>query len=283
MLAAWTLLFVVGADADPAALLARAEREYEALELEAVLRTTSALSALDEVPDGVFVRAQVLRGGALAVLGRIVEAETPFRLVLRVRPGFDLPPDTPPKILTVFRKVQADERALAAELAEIRRQRLRAGLEVRPRLPDTHPGGLPLSVEVDVEDPARGVAQVVLSYRMGLTGSYDTLSLAREPAGPWRAVVAAERTASPDGVVMCWYVEARAADGALLTQVGRPDAPRVTEVTPGVPSDHAAITSKWWFWTSVVAVVAAGTVSAVVIARSQASLPDSDLGAVSFR
>jgi ribosomal protein L9 len=42
----------------------------------------------------------------------IVEAEKPFRLLLRARPTFELPASTPPKIMAVFRKVQVEEQAL---------------------------------------------------------------------------------------------------------------------------------------------------------------------------
>lgn len=278
-----TLAVAAATGPTPEALLARARAQVEALEFEDALQTSTQLTAMQGVQDPVFVQGQVIRGSVLAVLGRIVEAETPFRLILRVHPDFDLPDSTPPKILTVFRKVQVDERRLARDVAEARRRQLMAGLKVEPQLPATHEGGLALSVQIALTDPDRGVRKVSFSYRMGLVGEYDTINLTREQGTLWTGEIGGDRTSNQGGVVMCWFVTTQGAEDLPLTTVASAEHPRVLEISGGDVSDHTSITSKWWFWTAAAAVVAAGTVSAVLVARTQANLPDSDLGAVSFR
>ena len=69
------------------------------------LQDLTDISQLPDVQKGYYAHHSSTRGAP-------VDAEGPFRLLLRLNPGFVLPAQTTPKIVAVFRKVEAEERAI---------------------------------------------------------------------------------------------------------------------------------------------------------------------------
>ena len=97
---------------DVAKALKTAQDNFDNLEYDVVLPyVDAALKEKNLTPDQKLL-AYLLQAQSLAIVGDPVDAERPFRLLLRVQPDFALPPDTPPKITGVFSRVQTEENAI---------------------------------------------------------------------------------------------------------------------------------------------------------------------------
>src|SRR5688500_10600093 len=110
------LLALPSADSGVGRLLAEARSLFEQLEYDRVLPVARSVLARPEATLDQKLDAYVLEASCLAIVGDPVEAEQPFRLLLRARPDFDLAVETAPKILAVFRKVQGEERAIKEQM-----------------------------------------------------------------------------------------------------------------------------------------------------------------------
>ena len=193
-------------EAGPAELLARARALYDALEYDRVIPFAEALLARAEADIEQRLDAYLLQGSCLAIIGDPVEAEKPFRFLLRGRPGFDLPPETAPKILAVFRKVQVEERAIVEQLRELERARLVKELELSGGVPEEAVGGRPLPFEFRLRDPRGVVAAVQLQYRRRGEPSFSSLALRRDESGAWRGALPGEWTASSTGFALEYFL-----------------------------------------------------------------------------
>lgn len=89
--------------------LALARNLYDSLEYQLVVPLTKDILSHPALRPDQLVKAYELQGSSLVVIGDPIEAEKPFRLLLRLRPDFDLAASAPPKIVAVFRKVQVEE------------------------------------------------------------------------------------------------------------------------------------------------------------------------------
>lgn len=240
----------------PAELLDRAREAYGQLEYDQVAPLAQAVVDDASVPIETKLDAYVLLASSLAVIGDPILAESPFRLLLRARPAFDLPAETPPKILAVFRKVQTEERALADELSTVERRRRIAQLELSGEPAAELPGGRPVTFLLRLRDPTGLVDSVMVPYRRRGEGDFSTLALRRADDGSWHGTLPAEYTASEAGFALEYYVETRDRAGPLLRR-GEPATPLAIAIAPGEIEVRPPL-PRWLFWTSASGAVLLG-------------------------
>jgi hypothetical protein len=229
-------------------LMEELRTRYRALEYDAVIPLGDAVLARDDLKVDDRRDALRLYGTAKAIVEDPIEAERPFRTLLRSWPDFDLPNDTPPKILAVFRKVQSEERALAAQLREVERSKIVAGLKLLGEPPDRAKGGKPLSLSFRLRDPTGAVETVRLNYRRHGEASFSSLALKRDEVGNWSGQLPAEFTASPDGFALEYDVETLDASGPLLS-LGSAATPKQIQVEAGalVTAKPPPVPRSLWF------------------------------------
>ncbi len=263
----------------PAELLQEAMRLYEALEYDRVIPYASAVLAHEDSTVDQKLDAYLLQGSAFAVVGDPIEAETPFRFLLRGRPDFDLPPETPPKILAVFRKVQVEEQAIVQTTRALERLRIIRTLELETNVAKTSEGGDPLPFVVRLRDPRGAVTTVKVLYRKEGERAWSALALQPDGGGEWANVLPGASTASDDGFILEYYFSTADTDGQELLVRGTAEQPYRTEVSPGsVKTTASAFYQSPWFWGAAGVVVMAVAVSAGGIALVSSLPPRGDLG-----
>ncbi len=233
------------------AQLTRLSALYDSLEFEQVIKLSKTILANPSLTVSQQLEALRLQASALAVVRDPVDAEGPFRLLLRLQPGADLPPTTPPKILSVFRKVQVEERALAERLHSVERSRLIADLKLLDEPPTQAQGGQPLKFFFRLRDPKGVVETVRVPFRTEAKAAFSSLALQRTADGAWEAVLPGETTASATGLVLEYYLETADAEGVLL-RAGTADQPLRLTISPGeVPRVAFKPAPAPVFWTSL--------------------------------
>src|SRR5690606_2123298 len=181
--------------------------------------------------------AYVLKGSSLAIVGDPIEAEHPFRFLLRGRPDFDLPADTPPKILAVFRKVQVEERFIANQMKELERKKAVEQITIKSDIVDVTRGGVPVSCDVTVRDPRGAVSAVSVLYRREGQAAFSSLALVSDEGGGWVGAVPGEWSENDAGFTMEYYVALLDAEGAMLKSAGSSSSPLRVTVEPGAVGD----------------------------------------------
>ena len=180
----------------PGALIEEAQRHYDGLDYDRVPALAAQALAHADISAEQKVVAYRLQGSALAIVGDPSEAERSFLLLLSVFPDYLLPSTSPPKILSVFSKVQGEMNALRSMQVAEQRKALAASVVVDWQFPARHRGGLPLALQVPITDPRGVVTSVKLRYRRVGESDHRVLPLERAVDGRWHAVVAQEWTAS---------------------------------------------------------------------------------------
>ena len=224
--------------ASPVALVTQLNGLYEGLDYERVIPFAEACLKRTDLQLSQQLEVYRLLGSAKAIVEDPVDAEKPFRLLLRARPDYDLPNNTPPKILAVFRKVQSEERALAGKLREVERERVVASLKLLDELPSEARGGRPLVFSLRLRDPGSAVESVKVAYRRAGEKAFSSLALQRSEQGDWRGAIPSDFTASKDGFPLEYFVETGDGSGPLLS-VGANLTPRTVRVTPGFVETRA--------------------------------------------
>jgi hypothetical protein len=277
------LIAVLGAGAaSPAAfaagvadVLAQAQQAYAELEFEQVLSLSEqVLGAADATVDQR-MDAYFLQGSALAVVGRAIDAEASFRYLLRGRPDFDVPDRTPPKIVAVFRKVQAEERAILEQVRGLERKRILDSLTMTATLPDEPRGGVPLAFIYSVRDPSQAVASLRVRYRRAGESDFSSLALARDDTGRWLGELPGEWSENDDGFTLEYFATTFDHEGAELISDGGVTAARTMAIAPGSVAGAAPFYAQPWFWGvsagATLAVAAAAGVVVVVATLPPAS------------
>lgn len=226
------------ANATPAQLVSQLNQLYESLEYERVIPFAEACLKRSDLQMSQQLEVYRLLGSAKAIVEDPVDAEKPFRLLLRARPDYDLPGNTPPKILAVFRKVQSEEKALAGQLREVERERLVASLKLLDGLPGEAKGGRALPFSLRLRDPGSAVETVRVAYRRAGDKAFSSLALTRSEQGDWRGVIPADFTASSGGFGLEYFIETADGAGPLLS-VGTQLAPKSLPVTAGLVETRA--------------------------------------------
>jgi hypothetical protein len=258
--------------------LSRARELAGSLDYDQVIPIAQSLAARGDLTSDEQLEAYLLLGSALAIIGSNVDAERPFRLLLRARPEFDLPAATSPRIMAVFRKVQVEERAIGEQMRRLERERLRESLGLTGEHPTAGRGGYPLHFAYHLTDPRGAVRALSLHFRRQGDPAFSALALHGEPTGAWSGEIPGEITENAAGLRLEFYVVMLDGAGDVLKSAGGPDAPLVVELESGTVDEARPLYRSPWFWTlGAGALLAIGATAA--IAYDQASeLPASDLG-----
>ena len=253
---------------DPQALLEQAQKQYDNLEYDLVIEPATAVINMESVPLEKKLDAYLLLGSALSIVGDPIDAEKPFRLLLRGRPDFDLPPDTPPKILAVFRKVQVEEKAIAEQLFSLRRNQLIKSLQISGENPVEGKGGYPLIFSYELQDPKNAVDTIEIKFRREGERNFSALALKRNESGAWVGAIPGDFTSNEDGFILEYTVETLDSHGPLLVLGPFPDVLKVN-ITPGTVERASPPPLPVWLFatstgvsalfTSLVALSGAGT------------------------
>jgi len=237
---------------------------YRTLEYDKVIPLADALLTRNDLTSEQRLEALRLLGSAKAIVQDPVDAERPFRLLLRARPSYDLPPDTPPKILAVFRKVQSEEVALAAQLKGVERSQLIANLKVTGEPPKEMIGGRPLRFAYRVRDTAGVVESMRVLYRRAGQKAFSSLALERSEDAEWRGVIPGEFTAGDEAFALEYVTQTADRDGPLLV-LGSEAAPSRIQVSAGqVPKEAFKPLAPAVFWTAT-AFTAVSGIAAIVL------------------
>lgn len=244
--------------------MAQLDSLYKTLEYAAVIPLAEQVLARSDLSSEQRLEAYRLQGSARAIVEDPVDAERPFRLLLRARPDYEMPGDTPPKILAVFRKVQSEEKALASQLKGVERSRLIAGLRLTGEPPNEAQGGRPVRFAYRVRDTAGVVEAVKVQYRRGGQRSFSSLALERSEDGEWRGFIPGEFTADEKGFGLEYFTETSDREGLLLVS-GTEKQPLLITVLPGqVPVQAFKPVPKAVFFTSLALTGAIGVATGVL-------------------
>ena len=240
-----------------ARLLEKVKELYRSLEYEKVIPVAEQLLERDDLAVDQRLDAYRYYGSAKAIVEDPIEAERPFRMLLRSRPDYDLPPDTPPKILNVFRRVQTEEKALASQLREVERARIVSQLKLIGDLPTQGRGGRALALSLRLRDPTGSVDAVLVPYRREGQASFSSLALQRDDAGDWRGAIPAEFTADEAGFTLEYFIQTLDAVGPLLEE-GTAREPRRIAISAGAIDRARPPVPRWAFFTGVGLTAVAG-------------------------
>jgi hypothetical protein len=220
------------------------------------------------------LEAYRLQASALAGSDQASEAERPFRMVLRLKPDFELPAQTKPKIMSVFRKVQAEEKELLRQSQALTRARVVQNMALVGEPPAKAYGGYPVRFDFRLKDPTGAVDSVVIPYRHVGQVPYSTVALARDEAGAWKGALAGDVTANEQGLLLEYYVETRDKNGALVT-MGTEKDPLRLEVTPGmVIRERPPPLGKQWFFIGLGTTGVAGLATGLVALAERSAQGD---------
>ena len=213
--------------------LARLRQLYKGLEYDEVIPLADALLAREDLTLDERLDVYRLQGSARAIVEDPVDAEKPFRLLLRARVDYELPTDTPPKILAVFRKVQSEEKALNGQLREVERARIIANLRLVGEVPAQSRGGKAIVFSFRLKDPTGSVETLRVPFRRAGQTAFSSLALDRSEDGSWVGQIPGEFTSDEKGFRLEYYVESADTAGPLLT-LGSGKEPRTVDVTAGL-------------------------------------------------
>lgn len=251
--------------------LDEAQSRFKELEYEAALKAARVAAGEKGATHEQQVKAHALAGEALAVLDRKDEAVAEFEAVFALAPDFELPAETSPRILLVFRPARArwqveQEQKLAMTLGAGF-----ASLKVDLRLPTQGKGGSALPVGVELRDPEGLVDAIVLSYRREGQHAYSTLTAAVRGASAQRREVELEIpgavTASREDYLMELHVDVRHRSGVSLRRFGDAEHPLSVRVRGGQPWTPKRVVAQWWLWTGIAAVAAVAIAVPIVVTR----------------
>jgi len=268
----------VTAQPDPNAtaetLLRQGQKLYKEMEFERAIPLANAALARPEITPNQKLDAYVLQGSCYAIIGETLEAEKAFRMLLRGRPEYDLPADTAPKILSLFRKVQTEERSIRDQLRALEAENTVKGLKLLGNHPTEAPGGRPLQFGYRLQDPTAAVDTMRVMYRRQSESAYAFVAMKRDAEGVWRGAVPAEWTASESGFTAEFYVLTAGPLGELLRD-GSAAKPFAVKVSAGSANRKAPPPLPLWSFvaatgvTGLIGLGAAGSGIAFALVQNQ--------------
>lgn len=268
---------------DASTLLERAHALVADLEYQRALPLVERALAADSLGHEQKLSAYLLQAKCYAAVKDPLFAEKPFRLLLRANPSYELDPKTSPKIIAVFRKVQAEERAIRTQLAALERKRIIETISLQGALPEEAKGGLPLLFHFRLRDPTGAVDRIEVPYRRQGERSFSILALQVDEAGRWHGSIPGEWTSTDEGFDVQFLVRAVDRVGPLLT-IGSEAAPRSLVVMPGqLERGLPRVIPRPVFWvTAASAIIAAGVGGGLRLAANSKQSEYDELAAASI-
>jgi len=247
--------------------LAKAKQHYKALDFDLVVGAADRALATTTITRAERVQALRYKGMALTVLRKKPEATAAFEALFDLAPDYELPPNTSPQILAVFRPARATwqvkvEARLATELGKAY-----AALRMTLQVPARARGGRALKLPVSLTDPGRIVDKLTLSYRRKGSSHFSTQTAAGRP-GRTTLRIPGAFMASRKPFVMELYLRSIHRSGGILGRQGGPERPLLIDVSAGQVPRSRPITKRWWFWPTAVALVASAVAIPLLIHNS---------------
>lgn len=260
--AAMVWLFASNAHAEPVAsdILKQAWALFDDMEYDAVIPKTESLIAHPQATTAQKLDAYLLKGSSLVIVGNQVDAEIPFRSVLRLSPSHELPPDVSPKIIRVFNMVKQEEQAILDQTKAIELAMLLQQMSILGTVGQNQVGGIPLEFSYKIRDPRAVVDHFQVNYRREGEKSYSSLALKQNDTGNWQGNVTGEWTENEDGFVMEYQLVTTDSTGEKLISLGTQESPLSIDMLPGTVEGALPLYEKVWFW--VLTGVAISTIAA---------------------
>ena len=212
--------------------LAVAQTNFDNLEYDVVLPYVEAVLKESDLTPDQKLQAYLLKGQSLAIVGDPVDAERPFRLLLRVQPDFSLPENTPPKITGVFSRVQTEENAIRDQVYRLARARKIEKVKIKGKAPKQGKGGKALEFSFSLQDPDESVTAMNVGYRRLGEGEYSSLALNKNNRGVYRSAITAQWTENERDYQIEYYVTTQDREGPLR-QMHTPDQPGLIQMEKG--------------------------------------------------
>lgn len=239
------------------ALIEQAAKSYANLDFETALRLLNQALANQGNRREDLVRIHHLTGLCLGAIGRYDIAKQAFARLLALDPTFRLGADVSPRVRKPF-----------DQLVKQNPKRL----EVRSLPPPHAQLGKPLVMTFDVVSDQVGLAKAIkVWYRRGEAGAYSTIRGALQGEGEHRVRIPAPAwEAASDADTLSWYAVVEGDREAVLQTFGDAMHPAVLEVIDQATAEKLADAEtswyeRWWVWTIIGGVVAAGATTAVVL------------------
>ncbi len=248
-----------------------AERLYESLDYGELVPVVLEVLEARGVDEETKIRAHFLHGAALAVIGATVEAEVPFRLLLRLDPNFEPDSMTSPKIVAVFSKVRFEEETIQASLEGIKMARILGEMSIRGGTSSTLMGGLPISFRYIVTDPRGLVESFFVHYRRADVPHYSSLALLQATDGGWQGSIPGEWTESELDYVLEYHLVTKDDRDNKLKALGSSYEPEKLDIAAGTIEEATPFYDRAWFWTvaGLAASALVGTTGYLLYERGQ--------------
>jgi len=255
----------------PAVLLTQAKTLYEDMEYDAVIPEAEKVIAHPDSSTEEKLDAYLLMGSSLVIVGNQVDAEIPFRSVLRISPNHALPTSESPKILSVFNMVKQEEQAILDQTRAMELSMLLQQMSIIGNIEKNQTGGIPIEFSYKIRDPRGLVDHFQVNYRRQGEKSYSSLALAQDDSGDWLGAVTGEWTENDDGFVMEYQLVTTDSVGEKLISLGTQEKPLQIDMAPGTVAGATPLYEKVWFWvlTGVAVSAIAGTSGYFIHERMQ--------------
>ena len=235
------------------------------------LRYEDALARIEQIrraPDSspvVKLRALELAALAQLGLGHEADAREAFVRLLTLDPGAELTEQRPsPRLVELFQSVRQS----------LGREEPRAGLLTSVEAPALEGASLTATARPDGE---HAIVRVVFRARVGGTesdiqasrsGSSWSAGIPVPSGADLRRATVIARGFAPSGRLSAVSPPAHPDVGGTGGEGEGEDDPFQIGETPTDESGRGGLTSKWWFWGGIGAVVVGGTITAIVLASS---------------
>lgn len=265
------------AQSSPAQVLAQMQALYNALEYEEVVAIGEQFTKRADLKLETLLEGYRLLASAICVVRDPSEAKNIFRLLLEAadkqRKKYELPPETPPKILDVFRVVQSRFEQEKRIIEQVERQSVVESIVIAGGPPDNARGGRPISFRYRIKDPKSAIDTVRVAYRKQGERVFNALAMSRDDSGEWSARLGGEVTASSSPFNLEYYVVAADSRGDLKAEATEA-SPRSLAVAAGqVEGVSLRVVPKGVFFTGAgftVAAAALGVVFGLLMNSTQA-------------
>ena len=261
--------------ASTGSLLRKAESEYSQMDFEKSLDTLEQALANSGNSRSQLVRIYLLQGICQASLNRYREARRSFARLLALDPSFRLDTNLSPRVRQPFLDVLDNGPPR---------------LEVQLLPPAISVAGTSLVFIVRVKSDSLGLLRFLrLWFKTGDSAAYSSISCELHGEGDRKLEIPASfLTTRKAPTVVSWYAAAFGEHESILRRFGDVMHPLSLELLarreqPAAesPREGPAWYQRWWVWTIVAGVLAAGVTAAVVLVpQSPAGPHDFSVGIV---
>ncbi len=246
--------------ADARAELEQAEQALVNLDYDGANRAAARIVQMHGLTHEQLVRAYRVLAVTDAVLDKGTAARDAFQQLLTYDPTYQVDPNLGPRVQGPFLEARGFMRAQPSQPG------LDVSVVLRPREPGT--------IRVTARDPTHAGKRLVVGYRWGGDGPFQTTALAMGEGA------SADVPAPPVGTTrLDYYVQMLDANDNAALEYGNPAIPKTATVDvgsrqgpgPAPAEEHHSIFASPIFWTIAGVVVAGGATAAYFATRGTSS------------